>query len=234
MSRLLLNRRYFYLIILSLFVVILVVHIPRSTPVRTIRSLNRIENLLTKFFHSSIKISEQQIIWNELMKIWKTILLKFLHDGCHLCHPIHRQCLQSINLNRYLDLINKTFSPNHLKERIRGMGLYDQFDLLFVRTMNNSILFNDKTICDYFHMFQLLIHVQMIFHENQIEYFLTKGTFIGSLRHHDVVPWDTDIDLFISHSSIPILMNSIKLSQNNSQMNNQSKTINRLEYISIN
>jgi phosphorylcholine metabolism protein LicD len=59
-------------------------------------------------------------------------------------------------------------------------------------------------------MIQLMINVQIVLHENQIEYFLTKGTFIGSLRHHDIIPWDTDIDLFISYSSILKFTNSFK------------------------
>ncbi|UJR29322.1 hypothetical protein I4U23_010534 [Adineta vaga] len=49
---------------------------------------------------------------------------------------------------------------------------------------------------------QLLIHVQTILHELQIKYFMTKGTFIGSLRHHDIILRDTDIDLFIPQASV--------------------------------
>jgi len=64
--------------------------------------------------------------------------------------------------------------------------------------------------CDYFHMMQLMINVQTILHQAQIKYFLTKGTLIGTLRHYDVIPWNTDIDLFIPESATPKIFRSFR------------------------
>ena len=225
------NRRYFFLIITSFVLVTLLHLVNKSSPRQSIRRPNEVQSLLSQLFHPSSRLIDQQISWNKLLKIWKNILVKFLDNGCDLCHENDDRCLQSIDINQYIHWINKTFYPMDKTRQIRGMGLYYQFDLLFIQTMNNSILWNEKTMCDYFHMLQLLIHVQIIFHQNHIEYFITKGTLIGSLRHHDLIPWDTDIDLFISHLSIPLLVKSIK--QLDDQIQTTTPSTDRLEEDSI-
>jgi phosphorylcholine metabolism protein LicD len=54
---------------------------------------------------------------------------------------------------------------------------------------------------------------------------MTKGTFIGSLRHHDVIPWDTDIDLFIPFSAIVTFKYSFKqLNRFRAEDNSSSST----------
>ncbi len=98
------------------------------------------------------------------------------------------QCSKSVDIYRYIDSINRSFYPINDTNLPYEMGLYYDFDLKLMRSLNNSILSNDVTPCDYFHRFQLMIHIQIILHEQEIEYFLTKGTFFGSLRDHDVIP----------------------------------------------
>jgi hypothetical protein len=162
---------------------------------------DEVEFLLKQLFHPSTTLDNVQLWWNKLIDIWKSILLKFVHDACDLCHKKERQCSKSVDISRYIDSINNSFYPTNESRRPQGMGLYHDFDLKLMRSLNNSILSSDVTPCDYFHMFQLMIHVQIVLHEKEIDYFITKGTFIGSLRHHDVIPWDTDIDIFIPYSS---------------------------------
>jgi len=175
-----------------------------------INQSNEVELLLKQLFRSSTKLKNVQFSWNRLIDIWKRVLLKFLDDACHLCHTNDLQCSKSVDIHRYIDYINKSFYPINEKKRPNGMGLYYNFHLKSIRSLNNSILSTDITRCDYFHMFQLMINVQIVLHEKRIKYFITKGTFIGSLRHHDIIPWDTDIDLFIPNSSVLIFKNSFK------------------------
>lgn len=232
--RLFQNRRYLFLFVFILSIVI-VFHLTKSTSLPRIKpQSNEVQLYLTKLFNPSISLNELKYSWKKLIELWKDVLMKYLHDGCDLCHAKDHRCFNSININRYVNLINESFYPWKNGSKVIGMGFYHKFDLLFLRSLNNSILFNDKSICDYFHMFQLLIHVQMIFHQNQMEYFLTKGTLIGSLRHHDLIPWDTDIDIFIPHSSIHKLTNSIKRLQISPQddpknFNPKPNPINRLD-----
>jgi hypothetical protein len=209
--------RYFFIfrLLFLLFVFIslvpFLIHITKPSKIPPLIPPHEVELLLEELFHPSTTLINVQFSWNKLIVIWRNILLKFVRDACHLCHnSVYLQCYQSIDINQYFHYINQSFYPFTEDDRPLGMGLYYDFDLKLMRSLNNSILPNDVTPCDYFHMFQLMIYVQIVLHEKKIDYFMTKGTFIGSLRHHDVIPWDTDIDLFIPYSAVPRFKNSFQ------------------------
>jgi len=206
--RLCLTRRLLFILAIIISIIIIFIHITKSTNNDQISQPNEVELLLEQLFHPSTTLNNVQLCWNRLINIWKIILLKFLDDACHLCHSNDARCSKSVNIHRYIDYINTSFYPIDENKRPNGMGLYYDFDLKSMRSLNNSILSSDVTPCDYFHMFQLMIHVQIVLHEIRIEYFITKGTFIGALRHHDVIPWDTDIDIFIPYSDVLKFKNS--------------------------
>jgi hypothetical protein len=193
--RLFLNRCLLLISVFMICTIIALVHITQPSKIGPIIPPNEIQLLLDQLFDSSSTLDDVQLCWNRLIKIWKKTLFKFLHDACHLCHRNDRHCSKSVDINLYIDYINKTFYPIDETKLPHGMGLYYDFDLKLMRSLNNSS-------CDYFHMFQLMMYVQIVLHEREIKYFMTKGTFIGSLRHHDVIPWDTDIDIFIPYSSV--------------------------------
>jgi hypothetical protein len=185
-------------------------HIPKPLKIPQITPPDPVEFLVEQLFDSSTTLDNVQRSWNKLMNIWRKLLLKFVNDACDLCHSNDRQCTKSVNINLYINYMNHSYYPFDETKLPHGMGLYFDFDLKLMRSLNNSILSSDVTPCDYFHMFQLMIFVQLVLHQKEIDYFITKGTFIGSLRHHDVIPWDTDIDIFIPYSSVFEFMNSFK------------------------
>ncbi len=224
--RFFLTYRLLFILVTILCLITIVIHIPKSSNKHETRSSNEVEFLLKQLFHPSTTLINIQFTWNKLMDIWKKILLKFLRDACHLCHNnIYLQCYASLDINLYIYYINESFYPINEDKLPVGMGLYYDFDLKLMRSLNDSILSNDATPCDYFHMLQLLIYVQIVLHKKQIKYFMTKGTFIGSLRHHDVIPWDTDIDLFIPFSAIVTFKYSFKqLNRFRAEDNSSSST----------
>ena len=68
----------------------------------------------------------------------------------------------------------------------------------YTRWTSSSILPRTLTRCEHSLLIRLLMLVDRICREQQITYFIIEGTLLGSLRHHDVIPWDDDIDLIIS------------------------------------
>ncbi|UJR26431.1 hypothetical protein I4U23_007762 [Adineta vaga] len=173
-------------------------------------SYDEVKLLLAQLFNIDVPLIDIQSIWNKLMYVWQQILTKFVHDACDLCHRNGSYCYESIDITRYIYYINESFYPINEIKRPVGMGLYYYFDLKNLRAVNNSILPTDVSACDYFHMLQLMINVQLILHQAQIKYFLTKGTLIGVLRHHDVIPWDTDIDIFIPSTATSKILQSFR------------------------
>ena len=171
---------------------------------------DQVKSLLDQLLDLSTSLVDVQLIWNQLMEVWRRILDKFVHDACESCHRSQPYCFDSIDIARYIYHINESFYPSNEVKRPLGMGLYYYFDLKTLRSVNNSILPTDVSHCDYFHMLQLMINVQTVLHQAQIKYFLTKGTLIGALRHHDVIPWDTDIDLFIPASATSRILKSFR------------------------
>lgn len=166
------------------------------------KSFDEVKDLLVHLFDPSISLKDLQQTWNKLINIWRNILQKFLHDACELCHRDQIDCCQSLDLNAYIHQINQSFYPFNITTRPSGMGINYYFNLQTFRSLNHSLLPTDVTLCDYFHLIRLLAQVQTILQREKIEYFLTKGTLLGTLRHHDIIPWDGDIDLFIPITSV--------------------------------
>jgi LicD family protein len=44
-----------------------------------------------------------------------------------------------------------------------------------------------------------LMIIARICRKHQITYMISYGTLLGSLRHHDIIPWDDDIDVMIPY-----------------------------------
>ena len=61
----------------------------------------------------------------------------------------------------------------------------------------SSVLPRVLSRCEHSLLIRLLKFVDQICRAHQISYFIIEGTLLGSLRHHDIIPWDDDIDLII-------------------------------------
>lgn len=66
------------------------------------------------------------------------------------------------------------------------------------------------TPCEHSLVMNLLIIIDEICREQNITYFITAGTLIGSLRHHDIIPWDDDVDIMIPYYQRKLFSSTFK------------------------
>ena len=52
--------------------------------------------------------------------------------------------------------------------------------------------------------------VLQLLHSNNIKYYLSGGTLLGLYRDNDLIPWDDDIDIDLTHDSDPESLNIIR------------------------
>ncbi len=63
---------------------------------------------------------------------------------------------------------------------------------------SSPILPRRVTPCEHSLMMRLLMIIERVCRKHKIPFMIYYGTLLGSWRHHDIVPWDDDLDLMIS------------------------------------
>jgi hypothetical protein len=85
-----------------------------------------------------------------------------------------------------------------------------RFPYRYSQWKSSSIYPRLLTSCEHSLLMNLLIIIDRICREHQITYFINDGTLIGSIRHHDIIPWDDDIDILIPYHQRKLFSRAIK------------------------
>lgn len=56
----------------------------------------------------------------------------------------------------------------------------------------------------------MLYFIDKFCRDNNIEYTVCCGTMLGTVRHHDIIPWDGDIDIAMTRTNLEKLINCFK------------------------
>ena len=107
-----------------------------------------------------------------------------------------------IKANRQLSVSNvRQTTPSvfsHAGETERLKRLTDALPWLSHPLLPRAIMRDERDRC-----VELLSTVDAIFREFNITYTLAHGTLLGSYVMHDMLPWDDDLDIFVSIDDLP-------------------------------
>lgn len=65
------------------------------------------------------------------------------------------------------------------------------------RNFNYPILGRNSPRCCASHLLRILTDLTNVLDKNEVDYFISYGTLLGSVRHGGMIPWDTDVDIGI-------------------------------------
>jgi hypothetical protein len=106
------------------------------------------------------------------------------------------------------------------KKRTKNLSKSCNSDSLRCGDDKNSVNYKyhlfgkDTPLCCASKLTQLLFFVDKVFRENDLEYFMVYGTFLGAVRHRGIIPWDTDVDLAIKKEDFNQIVKVLKRSTN--------------------
>ncbi|CAF1206892.1 unnamed protein product [Rotaria magnacalcarata] len=75
---------------------------------------------------------------------------------------------------------------------------------------SSSHLYRRLTPCEHSIVMHLLMVIERICRKHKIAFMLIDGSLLGSYRHHDIIPWDDDIDIMIPFEERTKFINIIK------------------------
>ncbi|KAI3388595.1 hypothetical protein SNEBB_003018 [Seison nebaliae] len=99
---------------------------------------------------------------------------------------------------RYWKLIDYKYN------KLRGWSVKQEDDMTRLcklsQTCRKKWEFKDHglTVINHFLYMILLTALTTVFEKYKLTHFLHQGSLIGSVRHHDVIPWDDDIDIAVT------------------------------------
>ena len=59
-------------------------------------------------------------------------------------------------------------------------------------------------------LFSIVAELDRVCTDTEMTYFLYGGSLLGSYRHHDIIPWDDDIDVFMNGSDMESIFRQLK------------------------
>jgi hypothetical protein len=79
-------------------------------------------------------------------------------------------------------------------------------------------------------LFELLVFIKDLLLKHNIEYFIYWGTLLGAVRHNGIIPWDSDIDIYINYKDVSKLKKMMKHIHETTHYEIEFKSVIRLNY----
>ncbi|CAF0972608.1 unnamed protein product [Adineta steineri] len=159
------------------------------------------------------------------------------HEKCPSC-PTSTQLIQSIiSSNDLSDTEDEKTAVDDtsilcldLAHRIDSERYYPQSPVIFPPTFNDtktfrfpyryshwkssSIIPRAISHCEHTLVMHLLTIIDRICRHHKITYFMSAGTLLGSIRHHDIIPWNDDVDIMVPYEQRELFTDAFKQIKN--------------------
>ena len=103
-----------------------------------------------------------------------------------------------LSMAHRLDVEQRFTEKPHLRAPPMNSTRLHRLPYRYSQWRNSSRLPRSITPCEHHLHIRLLMIIERICRKHKITFFLIYGSLLGSWRHHDMIPWDDDIDIMIS------------------------------------
>lgn len=152
-------------------------------------------NLIDQFLHTD-NLNERDSLWSLIIKGWSNAFRLYLHATKLTCSSSN--ALSTFDfIDNHLDEYRQKLllSNTNFQRHSTAFGIFFEYNLKELRSKDHPVLHNVfLSPCIYFELIVLMMKLQLLLVELNIEYFIGKNTLLGSLRHHDIVPWHSIVE----------------------------------------
>ena len=150
-------------------------------------------NLIDQFLDTSDSNDRDQL-WSLLVQSWSKSFELYLERTRIICSA--PSSFRFIH-HHLADYTKKLLAHNiEMQRHLTGFGLFFDYNPQEIRAKNRHASHGTHvSLCAYFELLVLLMKAQLTLHELKIDYFTGRSTLTGSLRHHDMIPWDSIVEL---------------------------------------
>ena len=134
--------------------------------------------------------------FSSTQSIHPILLANFSDIHCHSNHD--RQRLRHKKLNAHAKKKLLSFIPTQLIQPHELSDNQNPIPYDYDLWQSSPLMPRLVSRCEYKLMIELLKRFDQLARKYSLEYMMSDGTLLGSWRHHDLIPWDDDIDLLMS------------------------------------
>lgn len=152
-------------------------------------------NLIDQFLDTT-DANQRDELWPLFVESWSKSFNSYFRRTEELCLSSSPSSIAFVR--RYLRQFTKKFLEDNLavERHLTGFGLFFDYDPKQMRRKNSHETFEIRlSECLYFDLIVLLMKTQWVLHDLKIDYFISRNTFIGAVRHHDIIPWTSIAEL---------------------------------------
>jgi hypothetical protein len=111
--------------------------------------------------------------------------------------PVEHLWIWCPEIESHLDAEREILHSPQFRSPPVSASPFRRFPYHYSEWKSSSLLPRLISPCEHSIIMRLLMIIERICREHNLTFALSDGTLLGSWRHHDVIPWDDDVDLMM-------------------------------------